>query len=111
MPVVQATIVCAVSVLGDSLGFSTRAAGVQTSGRFAYMRSEGRSVPGFSYTQAVPRRRISGSSCKPHSICFNGRFRSDRSTQLKQDVSFCHKSARRKICRGLLMEGFLRDMQ
>jgi len=31
--------------------------------------------------------------------------------QLKQNVSFCHNSARRKSGRGLLMGGFLRSMQ
>ncbi len=31
--------------------------------------------------------------------------------QLKQNVSFCHNSARRNSGRGLLMDGFLRGMQ
>jgi EAL domain-containing protein (putative c-di-GMP-specific phosphodiesterase class I) len=55
MPIVQAAIVRADSVLGDSLGIPTLAAGVQTSAWLAYVRSEGcNPVQGFYYTQAVP---------------------------------------------------------
>ena len=35
----------------------------------------------------------------------------DRSIQLKQNVSFCDNSVRRKSGRGLLMDGFLWGMQ
>jgi hypothetical protein len=31
--------------------------------------------------------------------------------QMKENVSFCHNSARRKSGRGLLMYGFLRSMR
>jgi predicted signal transduction protein with EAL and GGDEF domain len=82
MPIVQAAIVRAVSVLGDSLGVSTLAGG-QTSARLAHVRSEGpSSVQGFCSTQAV-----------------------------SPNVSFCNHSAPCKRGRELLMAGFLRGMR
>jgi EAL domain-containing protein (putative c-di-GMP-specific phosphodiesterase class I) len=96
MLVLQAAIVRAVSVLGDGLGMSALAADVHTSAQWVYWGAEGcSSVQGFYYTQAVP----------------SGELAALRSMQPKQNVSFCHNSARHKSGRALRMEGFLRGMQ
>jgi EAL domain-containing protein (putative c-di-GMP-specific phosphodiesterase class I) len=92
---VQAAIVRAVSGLDDSLGIFTLVAVVQTSGQLAYTRSGCSSIQGFYETQADPA----------------GELTALRSMQPKQNVSFCHNSAGRKSCRGLLMEGSLRVIQ
>ena len=86
MPIVQAAIVHAVSLLGDSPGIFILVSFFQASAQLAYTRSE---------TQADPA----------------GELAAFRSMQPKQNVSYCHTSSRRKSCRGLLMAGFLRDMQ
>jgi hypothetical protein len=95
MPIVQAAIVRAVSLLGDSSGILTLVPVVQTSAQLAYTRSGCSSIEGFYETQADPA----------------GELAAPRSTQPKQNVSFCNNSARRKRGRELLMEGFLRGMQ
>jgi hypothetical protein len=104
MPIVQAAIVRAVSVLGDSLGISTLAAGVQTSARLAYVRTAGRS-------SANCETAIAALLVNLIPLASGDDSDQDRSMQLKQNVSFWHKSARRNSCRGLLMDGFLRGMQ
>jgi EAL domain-containing protein (putative c-di-GMP-specific phosphodiesterase class I) len=95
MPIVQAAIVRAVSLLGDSPGIFTLVAVVQTSAQLAYTRLGCGSIQGFYETQADPA----------------GELAALRSMQPKQNVSFCHNSARCKSGRALLMEGFLRGMQ
>ena len=85
MPIVQAGMVRADSVLSDNLRISTLAAGIQTSTQSAHVGPEGcLSIQGF-YVH--------------------------RSMRLQQNVSFWHNSTRHTRGRGLLMAGFLRDMQ
>jgi hypothetical protein len=95
MPKVQAAIVRTVSLLGDSPVIFTRVAVVQTSARLAYTPSGWTSIQDFYETQADPARKLAPLP----------------SMQMKQSVSFCHNSARRKSGRPLLMGGFLRGMQ
>jgi EAL domain-containing protein (putative c-di-GMP-specific phosphodiesterase class I) len=95
MPIAQAAIVRAVSVVGDSLGIFALAAGVHTSAQLAYTRSGWTSIQGFYKTQADPARELAAL----------------RPMQPKQSVSFCHNSALHNSGRGRLMERFLRGMQ
>jgi hypothetical protein len=92
---VQAAIVRAGSLLGDSPGISTLVAVVQSSARLAYTRSGWSSMQGVYGTLANPA----------------GELAALRSVPPKQNVLFCHNSARRKSGRALLMEGFLQGMQ
>jgi predicted signal transduction protein with EAL and GGDEF domain len=111
MPMVQATVVRAVSVLGDSLGVSTVAAGVQ-SAQLAYVRSEGcSSVQGFGYAQGIPAAELATLLVNLIPSASADDSDRDRSMQLKQNVAFCHNSARRKSCRGPLMDAFSRHTQ
>jgi hypothetical protein len=117
MPIVQAAIVRAVSVLSDSLGVSTLTAGGQTRARLAHVRSEGpSSVQRFCSTQAVPPRelrqfRIAAPLINPIPPAPGHDSDRHRSMRRTQNVSFCNNSAPCKPGRGLLMGGFLRGMQ
>jgi|HubBroStandDraft_6_1064221.scaffolds.fasta_scaffold94133_1 hypothetical protein len=95
MPIVQAAIVRAVSLLGDSPGIFTLMAVVQTSAQLAYTRSGCSSIQDFYETQADPA----------------GELADLRSMQPKQNVSFCHNSAQRKSVGGRLMARFLLGMR
>jgi hypothetical protein len=95
MPIAQAAIGRAVSLLGDSPVIFTLVVVVQTSAQLAYTRSGCGSIQGFYETQADPA----------------GELAALRSMQPNQNVSFCHNSARRKSYRGLPMEGYLRGIQ
>jgi hypothetical protein len=107
---VQAGIVRAISVLGDSLGISALAASAQTSAPSVYVRPQGCKEPYADFLSSPRSHRpwkVRGQNERRPK--FTGTM--DRSTQLKQNVSFCHKSARHNSGRGLLMEGFLRGVQ
>jgi hypothetical protein len=119
MPMAQAEILRAVSGLDDSLGISTLTPDVRTVGLCD--RKDAAPYRLLPYPSAS-RRRISGPSCKPHFLCFRKirdqnerrpKFTGtmDRSMQMKENVSFCYNSARRKSGRGLLTAGFLWGMQ
>ena len=84
MPIVQAAIVRAVSLPGDSPGIFTAAPVVSASAQFAYARSGCRSIQRFYETPADPA----------------GEWAELRSMQPKQNVSIYHNPARRKVAEG-----------
>jgi hypothetical protein len=92
---VQAAIVRAVSGLDDSPVIFTLVPVVQTSAQLAYTRLGCSSIQDFYETQADP----------------SGELAALRLMQPKQNVSFCHNSARRKSVGGLLMARFFLGMR
>jgi hypothetical protein len=119
MPMVQAAILRPVSGLDDGLGISTLTADAHTVGLCDWKDAAPyRLLP---YPSAS-FKRISGPSCKPHFPSFRQirgqneqrpKFTGTmaRSMRTKENVSFCHNSARPKNGRGRLMDEFLRGMQ
>jgi hypothetical protein len=105
MPMVQAEILSAVSGLDDSLWISTLTPVVRT-----VCLCDRKDAAPYSLlpSPSASRRRISCPFCKPHFLCFRKiRGKSERqpkftgtmahSIQMKENVSFCHNSARRSL--------------
>jgi hypothetical protein len=95
MPIVQAAIVRAGSLLGDTPGIFALLAVVQTSAPWFYPRLGCSSIQGVYGAQANPA----------------GELTAVRSMQPKPNVSFCNNSAWRKSGQGLLIAGLLGGMR
>jgi len=96
MPIVQAAIMRAVSVLGDT------PRDLHSGGRRPDKKHHSTSALLFPATLRRHRKVRGQDERQPK---FRGTM--DRSIQLKRNVSFCYNSVRHESGRGFLMDGFL----